>query len=114
MWTPLMVAETVFTSALVELSVAVAMPEPFVVAEGGVSMLPVVGEAANTTVAPETGLPLPSRAVTVIVVALEPLLAVIVPVLTVTVEFVGEIELALIMKLFDVALLGPVAVAVSS
>jgi len=43
-----------------------------------VSVLPVVGLAASVTVAPLTGLPAPSFTVTVIVAALEPVLAAIV------------------------------------
>jgi hypothetical protein len=64
--TALIVAETVFPSATVELSVPVATPLAFVVPAGCVSVLP-VPVAANTTVAPEIGLPPASRAVTVIV-----------------------------------------------
>src|SRR5881628_3314248 len=66
MATELMVADTVFVSATVELSVPVATPLPFVVALGCVSVLP-VPVAANTTVAPAIGLPNPSLAVTVMV-----------------------------------------------
>jgi len=65
--TPLIVADTVFDSAIVELRVAVATPLAFVVPAGWVSVLPVVGVAASVTVAPSMGLPLASRAVTVIV-----------------------------------------------
>src|SRR5207247_878610 len=64
--TPSIVAETVFDSATVEPRVPVARPLAFVGAAGGVSVLP-VPVAASTTVAPCTGLPLASRAVTVIV-----------------------------------------------
>ena len=42
-------------------------------------MFPVVGEAASVTVAPLTGLSKPSRTVTVMVVALEPVVAVMDP-----------------------------------
>ena len=42
-------------------------------------MFPAVGEAASVTVAPLTGLSKPSRTVTVMVVALEPVLAVMDP-----------------------------------
>src|SRR6185437_1356724 len=52
---------------LVDVSVPVATPEPLVVPAGWVSVLPVVGLAARITVAPETGFPLASLAVTVIV-----------------------------------------------
>ncbi len=65
--TPLIVADTVFDPAAVELSVPVATPLAFVVPTGCVSVFPVVGVAASTTVAPSIGLPLASFAVTVIV-----------------------------------------------
>jgi hypothetical protein len=64
--TPLIVAETVFDSAAVELRVPVATPLALVVAPGCVTVLP-VPVAARTTVAPATGLPSASRAVTLIV-----------------------------------------------
>src|SRR5439155_817277 len=63
----LMVADTVLVSAVVELSVLVATPLASVVPTGWVTVLPVVGLAASTTVAPWIGLPLASFAVTVIV-----------------------------------------------
>src|SRR2546422_9773431 len=66
MATELMVADTVLVSAVVELSVPVATPLAFVVPTGCVSVFP-VPVAASTTVAPWSGLPLASRAVTVIV-----------------------------------------------
>src|SRR3989442_1039892 len=62
-----MVAETVFDSAAVDDNVPVATPLAFVVPTGCVSVLPVVGVAASTTVAPWIGFPLASRAVTVMV-----------------------------------------------
>src|SRR6266487_3559670 len=65
--TPLIVADTVFDPAAVELSVPVATPLAFVVPTGCVSVFPSVGVAASTTVAPSIGLPLASFAVTVIV-----------------------------------------------
>src|SRR5438552_1303993 len=65
--TPLIVADTVFASAVVELSVPVAMPLASVRPVGWVSVLPVVGVAASVTLAPAIGFPLASRAVTVIV-----------------------------------------------
>jgi hypothetical protein len=65
--TPSIVADTVFDSATVALSVPVATPLAFVVPTGCVSVFPVVGVAASTTVAPATGFPFASRAVTVIV-----------------------------------------------
>src|SRR5439155_457969 len=61
------VAETVFEPAAVELRVPVATPLAFVVALGCVRVFPSVGVAARTTVAPSTGLPFASFAVTVIV-----------------------------------------------
>ncbi len=50
--TALIVAETVFVSAVVELSVPVATPLAFVVPTGCVSVFPAVGVAASVTVAP--------------------------------------------------------------
>ena len=64
--TPLIVAETVLACAVVELSVPVATPLASVTAAGCVSVLP-VPVAASTTVAPLTGFPPASFAVTVIV-----------------------------------------------
>src|SRR5436190_1195453 len=64
--TELIVAETVFASVSVELSVPVATPLALVGPTGCVSVLP-VPVAANTTVAPATALPCRSRAVTVMV-----------------------------------------------
>jgi len=74
--TALIVAETVFDSATVELSVPVATPLAFVVAVGWVRVFP-VPVAVSTTVAPGIGFPEASRAVTVIVDVLAPLEAVI-------------------------------------
>src|SRR6185295_19354433 len=65
--TALIVADTVLEPAMVALKVPVATPLAFVVPTGWVSVLPAVGVAASVTVAPSTGLPLASRAVTVIV-----------------------------------------------
>src|SRR5216683_2851580 len=64
--TALMVADTVFDSAAVELNVPVATPLALVVPTGCVRVLP-VPVAASTTVAPGIGLPFASRAVTVMV-----------------------------------------------
>jgi len=64
--TPLIAADTVFDSATVELRVPVATPLAFVVALGCVTVLP-RPVALRTTVAPATGLPRASRAVTVTV-----------------------------------------------
>src|SRR5207249_316796 len=61
------VADTVFDPAAVELRVPVATPLTSVVPTGCVSVFPVVGVAANTTVAPWIGFPLASFAVTVMV-----------------------------------------------
>src|SRR5439155_20643850 len=63
---PSIVAEIVLDSARVDASVPVATPLAFVAVAGCVSVLP-PPVAASTTVAPCTGLPLASRAVTVIV-----------------------------------------------
>ena len=63
---PLIVAETVFDSATVELSIPVATPLALVGPAGCVRVL-AVPVAASTTVAPLMGLPNPSRAVTVTV-----------------------------------------------
>src|SRR5213080_4123011 len=65
--TELLVADTVFDPAAVEASVPVATPLASVVLLGCVSVLPVVGVAARTTVAPWMGLSFASRAVTVMV-----------------------------------------------
>src|SRR5213078_889282 len=65
--TVLIVADTVFDSAAVELSVPVATPLAFVVPTGWVNVFPAVGVAASVTVAPWIGFPLASFAVTVIV-----------------------------------------------
>jgi len=65
--TALIVADTVFDPAAVELRDPVATPLAFVVALGCVSVLPSVGAAARTTGAPSIGLPFASRAVTVMV-----------------------------------------------
>src|SRR2546430_1640403 len=64
--TPLIVADAVFDSAAVELRVPVATPLAFVVALGCVTVFP-TPVALRMTVAPATGLPNASRAVTVIV-----------------------------------------------
>src|SRR5438034_537818 len=64
--TALIVAEIVFDSASVDASVPVATPLAFVVVAGCVSVFP-DPVAASTTVAPGIGLPIASRAVTVIV-----------------------------------------------
>jgi len=66
MATALIVADTVFDSAPVELRVPVVTPVALVVPVGCVRVLP-VPVAARTTVAPAIGLPFASRAVTVIV-----------------------------------------------
>src|SRR5213594_1655277 len=67
MATELTVADTLSVSAVVALSVPVTTPLAFVVPTGCVKVLPVVGLAARTTVAPWIGLPLASLAVTVMV-----------------------------------------------
>src|SRR2546422_243582 len=63
----LMVADTVLVSAGGELRGPVATPLALVVPTGCVTVLPVVGVAASTTVAPAIGFPLASFAVTVMV-----------------------------------------------
>src|SRR2546426_588050 len=67
MATALMVADTVLVSAVVQLNVPAATPLALVVPTGCVNVLPVVGVAASTTVAPAIGFPLASFAVTVMV-----------------------------------------------
>src|SRR5436853_497690 len=67
MATPLIPTETVFEPAAVDVRVPVATPAASVVPIGWVSVFPVVGVAARTTVAPSIGLPFASRAVTVMV-----------------------------------------------
>src|SRR5690348_6133730 len=69
--TPLIVADTVLVSALVDATVPVATPEPLVVPTGCVSEFPVPLEAI-TTVAPAMGLPFASFAVTVTVEPVPP------------------------------------------
>ncbi len=76
---PFTVAVTVFVPAAVELNAPVIWPLVLVVPAGCVSVMPVTGLAASVTVAPLTGFPLGSLTVTVIVLALEPELAVIIP-----------------------------------
>jgi hypothetical protein len=85
--TPLTVAETVFDSATVELSVPLATPFASVVAAGCDRVLPVL-VAESTTVAPWIGLPSPSLAVTVIVDTLLP--AVMEPAEAITVDCDAE------------------------
>src|SRR2546422_150291 len=63
--TELIVAETVLEPAAVDDRVPVATPLAFVVPTGCVTVLPVVGLAASTTVAPWIGLPWGSSAVPV-------------------------------------------------
>jgi len=86
--TALIVADTVFAWATVELSVPVATPLAFVGALGCVSVLP-VPVAASTTVAPAMGLSKASFAVTVRVLWLVPVEAVMGDV-AVTVEWVAD------------------------
>src|SRR5204863_437246 len=74
--TALIVAETVFDSATVELKVPVVTPLAFVVAVGWVRVFP-VPVAVNTTVAPSIPSPHASHPVTVIVDVLAPLEALI-------------------------------------
>src|SRR5213594_2885871 len=67
MATALIVADTVFEPAAVDVRLPVATPLTSVVPTGWVTVLPAVGVAASVTVAPWIGLPLASFAVTVIV-----------------------------------------------
>src|SRR5437588_8814686 len=71
---PFSLAETVFISALVELSVPVTRPLASVVAAGCVSVFP-APLASNATGTPGTGFPTASSAVTVSVAAFDPVLA---------------------------------------
>jgi hypothetical protein len=73
----LMVADTAFDPAAVELKVPVTTPPASVVPSGCVSVFPTVGVVASVTVAPSIGFPPASRAVTVMVDWLDPLDAVI-------------------------------------
>jgi len=65
--TVLIVAAIVFAPVLVELNVAVSTPLALVVPVAGVKVFPVPPVAVRFTLAPPTGFPLASRAVTVIV-----------------------------------------------
>src|SRR6266545_937985 len=65
--TALIVAETVFDPAVVELKLPVTTPLASVVPIGWVSVFPAVGVAASVTVAPSIGFPFASFAVTVMV-----------------------------------------------
>jgi hypothetical protein len=69
---PPAIAETTLIPAAVEETVPVATPLAFVGPLGCVSVFPVVGFATSVTVAPGTGLPFASRAVTVIVLVTAP------------------------------------------
>src|SRR5207302_1321892 len=95
---PFTMAVTVFVPAAVELKAPVIWPLVLVVPAGCVSVMPVTGFAASVTVAPLTGLPFASFTVTVIVLALDPELAMIVAGAAATVDCVA---------------LGPPAVAVA-
>jgi hypothetical protein len=70
--TALMVADTVFDPAAVELKVPVTTPLTSVVPSGCARVFPAVGVAASVTVAPSIGFPAASRAVTVMVDWLDP------------------------------------------
>ncbi len=103
--TELIVAETVFDPAAVELRLPVATPLASVVAVGWVSVLPVVGVTARVTVAPAIGLPKASLAVTVMVDAAPP--AVIGEVAT-TVDWLADTVLEpAMLKAGDVPLSAP-------
>src|SRR5881296_1949528 len=90
--TPLMMAETILACATFELSAPVATPSAPVGAAGWVKVLR-DPEAESTTVAPLTGFPLPSLAVTVIVATLDPPPAAIVVGAALTVDCDAETPL---------------------
>src|SRR5439155_89568 len=108
--TPLIVADTVLVSGVVELRVPVATPLAFVGLAGCVSVLP-EPVAARTTVAPLTGFPFASRAVTVIVDV--PLPAVIDVGAAVTVDCDGDTGPAVTVMLAVCVRVTPPAVAVT-
>src|SRR5438034_10602407 len=99
-----MVADTVFVSALVELSTPVATP--FAVAAAGWLRLLPSPVAARTTVAPLTGSPAASRAVTVMVVVWP---AATVTGAAVTLDWAAETAPAATLKAVLVAALNPLA-----
>src|SRR5439155_4479615 len=103
--TPLIVAETVFGSALVELGVPVATPLPLVPAAGWLRLLP-SPVPASATVAPLTGSPAASRAVTVMVVVWP---AATVTGAAVTLDWAAETAPAATLKAVLVAGLSPLA-----
>jgi len=86
--TALMVTDTTFAPAAVELRVPVATPLALVVLEGCVRVLP-LPVADKTTVAPLIGFPFASLAVTVIVLVVPPALAVMLPGAAATVDCVA-------------------------
>src|SRR5256886_17252752 len=63
--TPLIVADTVFDSAAVELSVPVATPLAFVVPPGCVTVFPAPGAPGRAAAPPSGGSPFPPSAATV-------------------------------------------------
>src|SRR5690348_504314 len=109
---PLITAVTVFVSATVELKVPVATPLTLVTADGCVSVLP-LPVAESTTVAPLTGLPETSFAVTVIVAWVVPDDAATDVGAATTVDSAAETLTAVMLKATLVAPLTPLAVAVS-
>src|SRR5713101_3851754 len=110
--TPAIDAVTVFTSATVELKLPVVTPLASVGAAGCVSAFtPPVAD--STTVAPLTGLPLASRAVTVSVARLAPDDAGIEVGAAATVDCVADTAPAVMVKAALVPAVSPVAVAVS-
>jgi len=111
---PFTVAVTVFTPAAVELRVPVICPLASVMPDGWVSVFPGVGAAASPTVAPLTALSNPSRTVTVMVAALEPVLAVMDPGAAATSDrlALGAAALPVAMKMTGLPLT-PVEAAVS-
>lgn len=108
-----MEAETTLAPALVELRVPVATPLALVGPAGCVRLLPLVGLAARTTVAPWIRLPMASLAVTVMVEVLDPVLAVIGVGAALTVDCVAETVPAVMENEVEVAPVSRGADAVS-
>ena len=109
---PFTVAVTTFTSAMVELRDPVPVPFEPVTPTGWVIALP-VPVAASVTYAPEMGFPKASRATTVAVAALEPLLATIPPGVIATVDWDADTTPAPTPNGLEVAPVAPAAAAVS-
>src|SRR3990172_2454690 len=108
--TPLTLAEMVLVSATVALKVAVAAPLAFVVVAAGPRVFP-VPVAAKVTGAPAITLPSASRAVTVMVAVLVPLLAVRVAGVATSVDCDAETRPGVMSKAALGALPSPAAAA---